>query len=100
MSPRELRITRNEDLFREINERIAELENGRLVGDELLPLVCECANTGCIEVIQVDPATYSSVREHPHRFLVASGHEHGEAVIGHSIDYVIVEKQDPGETCR
>jgi hypothetical protein len=95
MASREQWITRSEDLFREVNARIAELEYGVLLDGELLPLICECADTGCAAVLQVEQATYSAVREHPQRFLVAPGHENGEAVVGHGAAYVIVEKYDP-----
>ena len=95
MSPREKRVIRNEALFREVNAHIASLEE-RLgsVGD-LMPLVCECANTGCTTVIEVDRGTFRTVRESPLLFLVAPGHERkDETVVGRGAGYLIVEKQD------
>jgi hypothetical protein len=95
MSPREQRIIRNEALFREVNAHIANLEQ-RLGGEgNLMPLVCECANTGCTTVIEVDPGTFRSLRENARLYLVAPGHEvAGETVIGRGAGYLIVEKPE------
>jgi hypothetical protein len=96
MSPREQRVTRNEELFRQVNLRIAELQNGShdLTVDGLMPLVCECAHTGCTIPIEVDPAVFEQVREHPLRFLVAPGHEdlESESVVERREGYLIIEK--------
>jgi hypothetical protein len=96
LSPRKNRITHNEELFRQINAHIAELENRLVLEGEPLPLVCECANTECVTVIEVEPAVFTAVREHPLRFLVAPGHEgEDETVVVRNSGYLIVEKQ-PG----
>jgi hypothetical protein len=97
MSPRETRILRNEALFREVNKRIAELEDQISAPGGLLPLICECANTGCTTLIEVESGTFETVRKTPLLFLVARGHEtQGETVIGSGVGYVIVEKPQPG----
>lgn len=94
MSPREKRIIRNEALFREVNAHIASLEERMGSEGELMPLVCECANTGCATVIEVDPGTFRTVRANPLLFLVATGHEHDEeVVVGRGRGYLIVEKE-------
>jgi len=97
MSPREERAIRNEELFREVNLNIANLEEqaGRTGWDEPLPLVCECALTGCSEPIEVDAGTFERVRAKPLWFLVAPGHEQPEieSVVERREGYVIVEKQ-------
>jgi hypothetical protein len=93
LSPRENRITRNEDLFREVNAHIAKLDRISVPGD-LLPLVCECASTGCTTVIEVEPGTFEAVRNNRLFFLVASGHEaEDETIVGRGAGYVIVEKK-------
>ena len=96
MSPREQRAIRNEELFREVNLRIAELQEGshNLTVDGLLPLVCECVHTGCTIPIEVDPAVFEQVHENPLRFIVAPGHEDldVESVVEKRGDYLIVEK--------
>jgi hypothetical protein len=95
MSPREKRVFHNEALFREVNARIAELEGSLGSGGELMPLICECANTGCTTLIEVDPGTFQTVRKNPLLFLVAPGHERDEeTVVGRGGGYFIVEKKD------
>lgn len=49
--PREARYTRNQSLFREVNERIVELADTWSVNN--LDPICECANIGCTQIIQV-----------------------------------------------
>ena len=93
MSPRENRIGRNEELFREVNAHIAEIEDRFVLAGEPLPLICECANTGCATVIKVEQETFRAVRENPLRFLVAPGHEEAdEAVVDRGAGYLVVEK--------
>jgi hypothetical protein len=96
MSPREQRVIRNEELFRQVNLRIAELQEGSndLTVDGLMPLVCECAHTGCTIPIEVDLAAFEQVRDHSLWFLVAPGHEEldGESVVERREGYLIVEK--------
>lgn len=96
MSPREQRIIHNEALFREVNAHIAELEERVRISEELLPLICECANTGCTTIIEVEHGTFEAVRKNPLRFLVAPGHERADAerVVGRGAGYVIVEKHN------
>ena len=91
-------MIRNEALFREVNAHIASLEERLGSEGELMPLVCECANTGCTTVVEVDPGTFQVVRENPLLFLVAPGHEIAadENVVGRGAGYFIVEKEDPG----
>lgn len=94
-SPGEYRISRNEELFREVNAHIADLEDR--IGDRegLLQLICECANTGCTTVIKVDQGTFQAVRENSRLFLVAPGHEGAEeTVVASGASYLTVEKKD------
>jgi hypothetical protein len=94
LSLRENRIHRNEELFREVNARIAELEDRLILAGEPLPLICECADTGCAAVIEVEQDTFRAVREVPLRFLVAPGHERDdEAVVGRGAGYLLVDKE-------
>jgi hypothetical protein len=94
--PREERAIRNEELFREVNAHIADLEERSRGGDllEPLPLVCECSHTGCAAPIEVDPATFARVREDQLRYLVAPGHEdlEIESVVERRAGYLVVEK--------
>lgn len=76
-----------------MNTHIVELEQ-RGFAPELLPLICECSQTGCAAPIEVDSATFERVREKPLRFFVAPGHERldVESVVERRVGYLIVEK--------
>jgi hypothetical protein len=96
MSPREARVLRNEELFRQVNLNIAALETGSrsFVQGGLLPLLCECVHTGCTAPIEVDPATFEQTHERPLHFLVAPGHEDPsvESIVEQRSGYLIVRK--------
>jgi hypothetical protein len=99
MSPRDARVTRNQELFREVNLHIAGLGEDSLsfAKDGLLPLVCECAHTGCMTPIEVDRATFEQVRENRLRFLVKPGHDDpvAESVVERRGGYLIIETDEP-----
>jgi hypothetical protein len=63
VSPREKRFDRNQEMFRIVNERIAEVA-AQWGGDDLF-VICECANTGCAERLDVPLDVYDAIREHP-----------------------------------
>ena len=90
----EQRAARNESLFREVNQNIAQLEEQH--GDTTTEpvFVCECANDGCTERLTVDPETYRRVRREPRHFLVLPGHQDPqiERVVETYPGYLIVEK--------
>jgi hypothetical protein len=69
---RKERLARNEAIFREVNERIEELEGTREA--EWLDLVCECGNPECNGPVRLRVSAYERVRQEPTDFLVAPGH--------------------------
>jgi hypothetical protein len=89
----EQRAARNEAIFREVNENIADLEE-RFGPPEEPVFLCECANVACSERMAVNPTTYRRVRKQPRPFLVRPGHEvpQIERVVEHHRDFLIVEK--------
>jgi hypothetical protein len=100
----ERRRARNEALFREVNERIVELETGLGGYDRddslLIGFVCECPREDCGETLEVTRGQYEAVRENPRRFLVLPGHEDRD--IAHVVErytgYLVVEKSgDAGQ---
>ena len=70
------RVGKNEALFREVNERIRELNQAFVASDtgELTDFVCECSLEGCREYVRLTLDEYESVRAEPARFVVAPGH--------------------------
>lgn len=90
--PREVRQARNEALFREVNERIAELSDNWAGGE--FHIICECATIGCEEMLPIPLDEYRRVRAHPRRFLIFAGHEFPEIedVVERNTAFEVVEK--------
>lgn len=97
MKDRERRLAENEALFREVNERVSDVNEewaSQGVGTEPFGIVCECARERCADTIELTRAEYEAVRAHGARFAVRPGHDVGdvEIVIERRADYWIVEK--------
>jgi hypothetical protein len=92
---REARAATNHALFREVNERVKEVNDGFSLVLPLGDWICECANDTCIERIQLSATEYEAVRRGQARFLVAPTDEHVwaevEQVIERNDHYWIVE---------
>lgn len=90
-----LRAARNQSLYREVNERIEDL-NKRF--DAALSAgatwVCECVDTECSAPMELTLAEYEHLRSHPNRFAVLPGHvlDTVEHVVEMHDGYVVVEK--------
>lgn len=70
------RVARNDARFREANEQLARAAQSHGFGaDELTPYLCECADLGCTEIVQLTARQYEEVRASPIRFVNARGHE-------------------------
>lgn len=93
---REARAGRNQSLFREINERMRELNEGFSLAAPTADWVCECANDACTERIELTPQEYEALRRHGASFAVAPGDAHvvpeAERVVERLERYWIVEK--------
>lgn len=92
----EERVARNQGLFREINERVEEL-NSTFHHHPSDPLwVCECPYQDCIEQVEMSLAEYAAVREDPTHFVVAPGEDHVvpdvERIVSKGERYWVVEK--------
>ena len=102
MSENQSRKAANEAVFRDVNERIEELQRPFAVAErQPLNVVCECDRLGCAEPLSVDLATYERVRSDSTLFLVSPGHEDDsiEDVVDTGGGYMIVRKRlgDPQE---
>jgi hypothetical protein len=98
---RAARGARSQSLFRDVNERVKEINRAF---SSVLPLgdwICECADASCTpERIFVSPAAYEAVRADPARFAVAPSDPHVfseiEDVVGRNERYWVVEKKGQG----
>jgi hypothetical protein len=71
---------RTEDLFRTVNDRIAE--KGSELGWRFPgPFICECPDMRCFARLELTLEAYAELRSHPQRYLTAPGHEIAEAVV-------------------
>ena len=93
---RAARAGRNQSLYREVNERVSELNEAF---DSLLPLgewICECANEECFERIELTHEEYEAVRAGETRFFVKPDDAHvvpeAESVVERHERYWVVEK--------
>ena len=86
----------NQALIREVNERIEQVAE-----DAAHPeFLCECADTNCVEVIELSIAEYEAIRSSPVQFPVKPGHDYPqfERVVEDHEHYAVVEKV--GEAAR
>jgi hypothetical protein len=95
-SAREKRAASNQTLFRDVNERVKELNEGFTLFTPLGEWICECANDTCTERVEMSAVEYEKIRSEGMRFFVAPSDEHVwpdvELVTERTERYWIVEK--------
>jgi hypothetical protein len=91
------RGARTQSLFRDVNERVREINHAF---SDALPLgdwICECADDTCTERVLVSAEQYEVVRANPTRFVVRAGDAHVvpaiEDVVERNERFWIVEKR-------
>ena len=96
MSDRGARVGVNEALFREVNDRIDELQVD-LGQARMFEIVCECSDAACVERFTIGADAYTELRKDVHTFAVVPGHEDTEVerVVENHDAYYVVEKTDP-----
>jgi hypothetical protein len=97
---RGLRAAKNQALFREINERVKDLNESFSTVTKTGDWVCECANDACIERISLTLEEYEAVRSRGASFFVAPNDDHVwpdvESITDRTDRYWVVEKQGAG----
>lgn len=91
--------SRNQTLFREVNEHIAALA-GEWHQTGATGFICECSDGDCTETLELSPAEYEHVRADPACFVILPGHElAGPArVIERNDGFHIIESLGPAAT--
>jgi hypothetical protein len=87
------RIAETEALFRDVNERIADMTEG--IKTETVEFYCECADPTCLERLEVPLGEYERVRRRgATSFLLVHGHEEPslERIVEARDAFSIVEK--------
>lgn len=85
------RFARNEAIFREVNERVAEVTDSEA---RMTDFLCECGNLDCVEEVSLTDAEYVKLRSNAATFAVVPGHALAdvETVIEETDRFHIVEK--------
>ena len=85
------RFARNEAIFREVNERVADVMDAEA---RMTSFLCECGNLDCVEEVSLTSAEYVKLRSNSATFAVVPGHvlEDVETVIEETDRFQIVEK--------
>ena len=88
-------LAKNEELFRNVNERIEEVSFGIPREETLLEFLCECDRTGCEEKVRAARSEYEAIRSEPTQFVVLPGHEDPrvERVVSTTDRFTVVQKQ-------
>jgi hypothetical protein len=94
MDERELRVGLNEAVYRQVNERLQDLNEAFATVTDTMKIVCECGSGTCTEEISLTPVEYEQLRADPHLFAVVRGHEvpEVESVVDKRETYDIVKK--------
>jgi 5-bromo-4-chloroindolyl phosphate hydrolysis protein len=91
---RQVRAARNQAMFRAINEKLTELNEAFEAISDTQVIACECADTGCIETLEISADEYEAIRKEPNRFAVLARHVYPdvESVVEETDRYVVVDK--------
>jgi hypothetical protein len=96
LTDRPSRAAGNQALFREVNERVEELNRAMPVDDPLREFICECAAQSCFERIELTFGEYERLRSASTDFAVAPSLEHVlpdiEVVVERTDRYWVVRK--------
>ena len=88
------RAARNQSLFRALNEKLHDVNSALSSITETFVIACECADVGCVKMLDIAPEDYEAVRSDSRRFVVLADHVYAdvEKIVGGKDGYVIVEK--------
>jgi len=92
MDERARRVAENEMLFRQVNEHVVGSDRRPA---ETFEILCECADTGCMEHVRVTTESYERARAQPTDFLLRPRHadREFETIIESHEDFVVVRKR-------
>src|SRR5215210_1756764 len=98
MEARQRRMTENETLFREVNERVEAIASVHGSDDHVYEFYCECSNADCTVQVCATLAVYERIRSDPTHFIIAP--EHALPEIERAVEKVgeaaaFAEERDP-----
>jgi len=90
------RVARNDAAFREANENISNTARSLKLDEGLLPVICECADERCSQLLKLTAEEYEAVRREPTHFINAHGHHQSAGPWAQVVEefqrYTVVEK--------
>ena len=90
------RIARNDSAFRAANEQISsKATTAHTAEDQLIPFICECADSTCTSVLQLNLVEYEQIRADSRQFLNALGHDRVEGLVEvmfKNHNYLVIKK--------
>ena len=94
MDERGARVAKNETVFRNVNERIEQLNESFATVTDTFEVICECGDSGCVTQISIATDAYERVRTDATLFIVAPGHEVSEVedIVDRQSVYHVVRK--------
>ena len=95
LDDREQRIGRNEAIFREVNERLEQLQDSFGVSSGQTQFLCECGDATCAQPIELTLEEYERIRADPTLFVIVAGHEQVdvEEIVEENDRFYVVRKQ-------
>lgn len=95
---REIRAARNQALFRAVNDKMMEVNEGFGEPTGMFSVACECADTTCVRLLEIEAGAYRQVRRNPRTFVVLRNHVFPdvERVLSTHDGYVVVEATGRG----
>lgn len=95
VTERDERLSRNEVLFRRVNERIAEIQSGQGIAG-YFDFLCECGDKTCIGQVTLTVIEYEGIRSDPAQFVILPGHEIAEIerIVREGARFSVVRKQE------
>jgi anti-sigma B factor antagonist len=93
---RKQRIVKNEQAFRDHNNRKLQRESVDETDDrESIQFVCECGDNDCDQTLAITAAEFTTAHSAPNLFVVKPGHVYPEVerVVKETASFAVVEKQ-------
>jgi hypothetical protein len=89
-----MRLEKNQESFRNANQRLGNIVSDKVGRQETIPFLCECADGECLDVVSVSLIEYEKIHSHPDRYLIVRGHptSPGESMLEERDGYWIVQK--------
>jgi len=92
---RKQRIVKNEQEFRDYNNRRMQVETAAATdNDDLVPFLCECGDRDCVNALMLTPAEFMQAHTAANVFIVKPGHVYPdvERLLAQHDTFGIVEK--------